>query len=313
MNWLPILLALTLTTSCTRKLMTDDERKADYARGIKPLLAQHQASVTAVLAALKVIPKAGAAEPPVTALQPLPAPVVCNADTCMIATAEPVGKISLSSAPSLLDFEDVPRVLRGEYAAQVTWQRDKNTLEAIDALTHFAIVRVHQYEKPAVGSTAERYTGGHAAGDVIVYDVKTQKRVGAFTWTAEMPETVHIPADSTDPAAAYEREFVGAAREQIRTALDAFYAGKAAEKGPSDDEHLRERQIQTLLAQDVRVMVLEVEISDSPTCKVVLVAVPQMIAANPDAADGVVKPEAVKIVRQVMGKDCAVTYRAMQP
>lgn len=312
MRWPSILVVLALFTGCTRKLMTDDERKADYAQGIKPVIAKYQASVIATIASLESIPKAGATEPRVTAVQPLPAPVACNYDTCLVKTVGSASRISVENTPSLIDFSKVPRILRGEYEEYASWQADQQMLEKIDAISHYAIVRVHEYEKPVPGSTADRYTGGHAAGDAIIYDVKTGKRIGAVTWTAEMPETVHIPGDATDPAAEYESQFVGHAGPQITEALENFYAGKGAVAKPVyDDDKLRERQIMTLLVQDAEIMVVDVVITDGAACKVVLTGAKALIAANPEADDGAVKPKAAEIVRKVMGKaDCAVTYTA---
>jgi hypothetical protein len=310
MRWL---IVAALLAGCPRKTMTDDERKKDYVEGMKPVLAQHQAAVTATLDALAAIPKLAAADPPVTTAEALPAPVECKRDTCLIKTVEPVGRIALEDTPNV-DWDKVPRILRGEHDEYVTWQSDAYTLELIVAITHVAVVRVREYEKPVVGEKSDRYSGGRAAGDVIVYDVKGKKRVGAFPWAVSVPETAQIDANSADPGASIENVFVGHAASEIRSALTAFYAGKAPPvEPPKDDGRLRERQISDLLARQ-KMPVNEVEITDGPECKVVLVtAMPGLLAAhpseNPLETDGVLKPEAIETVRTVMEKDCAVSSR----
>lgn len=309
MNWL-VILAVLGVAGCPRKTMTDDERKAAYVEGIKPVLAKHQRAANAAIDALETIPTSAAAEPRVTALQPLPAPAACNGDTCVTKTAGPVGPISFNKLPTIIQWEDVPRVLRGEFGEYSNWQSDNRTFESINAITHLAVVRVHEFEKPVVSTNADRYTGGRAAGDVIVYDVKTKNRVGAFAWAVQMPETARIRADATDPVAEYQSVLVDHAKREIQAALADLYAGKApAVAAPKDMERLRERQISDLLAGK-QMPVMEVEITDGPTCKVVLVtALKHLLAVKPDGNDGVVKPEAIESVRKVMAKECAVSYR----
>lgn len=313
MKWLA-LVTVALFAGCGRKTMSDDERKSTYVAGMKPVLAKHAASATAVVDGLKLIPSLAAAEPPVTAPQPLASPLACTLDTCVITTAEPVLNIKIHDMPSTvmpMHWDALPVMLRGEYRPDAVWQADEHTLATIAAISHVAVVRTREFEKPTV--TGDHYTGGRASGDVIVYEVKTKKRIGAFPWVAGMPETAEVAPGATDLA------YVLASRapDKIRMALNDFYTGKATAEAPKDDAQLRQRQITGLLGADFQILVTEVLITDGPPCKVDLVTpLPGKLAATPGpeittaGPDDVVKPEVAALVRKVIGNnDCAVSYR----
>lgn len=286
-------------------------RKENDAAQLAPLVAKHKAAMSARLAAMDEIIKLAAAEPPVTQLEPLPAPVTGPSEAFQIRTLEPSYGVGINTSTEL-DRKTLDATLRGESVPGMTAGQFEAAAKLVDTFGWLAVVRVREFDKIVVADG--RFSGGNVAGDVIAYDLKTKQRVGAFPFEVHMPATTSVPTrDVEGTLHAHLHELV---MMDVQQSLSKLWAGKAvsAVKAPIDNAHLRQRQIVELLAAK-KMIAGEVEITEEPTCKVVLVTpMPGTLAAHKtkdamDPGDGVIAPAVIEAVRQVMDKDCAVSVR----
>ena len=302
MHWILLL----LLAACPRKLQTDEEHKEGYLKQIEPILAEHRAPATAKLEAMHAVMKTLAAAPHLEQHEALVPGVACTLDTC---------ERTFPGDDPAARWKTVENILRTGYDETTAPLGVEDSLKKLEAIKYFVVIRTHSYEPPVPGEQPDRYVGGHAAGDVAIYDLTTRARVGGFPWEVGAPDVASI-----DPTANRKSELDGAMRRSIALKTDDairdYLAGKGAPAPPSAptaDGDLRERQIKELLINK-QMIVDSVEIVEKPSCRVVLrTFITTGIALHPPEGfgegDGIVQPAATELVNKVMGKECAVTYR----
>ncbi len=303
MRWILILLVL---AACPRKLESDEERKEGYVKQMEPILAAHKAPATAKLEAMRAVMKMLAAAPHVDQREALGPGVACTLDTCE--------RTSPGDDPTAR-WKGIENILRTGYDENTAAPSVEDSLRKLEAIKYFVVIRTHSYDPPVPGDQPDRYVGGHAAGDVAIYDLATRTRVGGFPWEVGAPDVASIDPKA-DRKSELDRAMRGSIALKIDDAIEAYLAGKAAAPPPSapaDDGDLRERQIKELLINK-QMIVDSVEIVEKPSCRVVLrTFITTGIALHPPEGfgegDGIVQPAATELVNKVLGKECAVSYQ----
>jgi hypothetical protein len=221
---LSLLLAIA-ATACTK----DDPRAA-----LKPLIEQHRPMVEAKLAAVARVAADAKGVPPVTAAEPLAAPIPADAtlgSEVLFGSLELVldpharPPLVLLVRPSLEDLRTLVDPATTSFDdSELTLGYKFNGF----AKTQYALfVRTREYSPSKVAHTAA-YAPGTAAGDALLYDLGKQARIGAFPWSFAAKGEVPVREGAGDSAmqAAVDKHDRESFTQQLGEALKTYAAAR---------------------------------------------------------------------------------------
>ncbi|HEX8914932.1 MAG TPA: hypothetical protein VF796_21445 [Humisphaera sp.] len=310
---------------CKKDYPTNEQMNEEKRQAMAPVLARHKDAAAARLAAIKAVAADAAAAAPVTAREPKSADLVAVPDFgetepagLLLAGVEVLAMDGKSDAAKVpldpdLYLPDFPRVMADGYLPSWTAEGFEPKFVTLENLKQVAAVRVREYRAPKVTSASgeTRFTGARAGGDVIVYDLATGKRVGAFPFEAAQRDTVTVR--SKDGAGA-ERELEQAFAIDLKSAVRKEYAAYAAGKaGLGSAADVSRQQFETrirskLLESQIIVIPQKVQLSYGADGKPV-VTIWTDTTLRRIKVDEPASAEVTGIVTKVLGRDADVRLR----
>lgn len=238
---------------CKRKLPTLEEMKEANRKEMGSILEKHRTAATAKLEAIKAVAADAKAAAPVTVRQPatvsLAVPpeaaglVLANLEWAAAANGMNEAKLRVKDALPLGTLTGA--LANGHaYGSSYNVQGIDRQFGLLVALKQAALIRIQRYDPPkaVAGPGGRRFQSGRAAGDVLVYDLETRKRIGAFPFEAMQRDTAGVgQRDGEALLKELERSFAYDFETAINGELAAFAKGKAgpAAPGAAADASLR--------------------------------------------------------------------------
>ncbi len=322
----PILLVLgtTLLPACGNKNPTFEEMVEIQRKELAPLVDQHRAAGGAMITALRTAAAEARSTTKVAKREPLPAPVVIANDDLVaahlllaniewLANERWVNEAQIQIRPEV-PIERLDQLLTtglydrtGNHDAPIVEQ----ALTQLTSLQHVAFVRVHEYQPPKLAE-GNRFEGGVAEGDVLVFALPAHAREGAFPFEARQGETAKVARRSAE--ADLRGTFDDEVRRTIRAELVAFLANRPGPAAPgaaaaAEQAGFRDR-IQMALAEAMVLGIKDVALENSLGGPIVT-----LYAESPAtiAPQGTVRSDVTALVTKILGRGAEIRVVAATP
>jgi hypothetical protein len=306
--------------------MNEEKRQA-----MAPALAKHKEGATAQVASLKAVGADAKTAPPVAQREPAAVPLATLTDSgdpesagVLIGTAEwltAAGGTNEAKVPlsPRLSLANITRCMEDGYLSSSSPSDMETNFTTLKGLKQAAVVRVRDYTKPKIvfAAGSKRFEGARASGDVIVYDLATRKRIGAFPFEAGQSGNVSVLAkDEAGAEKELEQAFAIDVEQAVRKEYAAFAAGTAGPSAPGTADDAERKRF----ADKIRMQVLtdhflsnptKVEITSGPNGKP-LVTIWSSNLPQVALPDGSARPEVVQTVTKVLGREADVKVLAAE-
>jgi hypothetical protein len=311
-----VILGLVVLAGCPKKTHTLEERTAERQKQLAPIVAKYKPLVEARVALYKQLGETTKAAPPIAAREPLIAkvtePYLLSIER-VLDMRDGRGKI----APDHIDVKNLENLMSDRPSTDFSLQSQTDSFEWFVTKPAFvAVVRLHEYTQPKVAVEKGFFTPGSARGDATLFELATQKKVGAFPFLVTQADTA---TQQTGQSAqnALQLAFNDDARKALEAELAAYLDGKpgpaSVDRAPDTPESLRARHIQRAL-NDAAIFKTTFEIVEDP-CKLTIVVQPKhgfMIATDESRSKyiGTIKePLASELLKAFGGLPCEIQFR----
>ncbi|MBX5482798.1 MAG: hypothetical protein IRZ16_13300 [Myxococcaceae bacterium] len=312
---IPVVVALTVLPGCKPKYPTVEEMAEQRRQKFAAILDAHRAASTAQLKALHAIAREALAAPPVTAFEPPSGPVdealTLLRNVEVLAGADHSAKLELPRETDGLNCAVLEQALNTPgYNDDISFSLE-NHLKRLEALRFVALVRVRDYTPPKVVMAGQRFEGGRASGDVLVYALDSRQRVGAFPFEIFQNDHVSVRGKTeVDIQRELDSNFASDVQIKVKRAFGDFIDHKV----PSTAPGVAQAQESARWENKVELAILEtgllggvekVEVDPAAGERPAVI----VHAKYPDALrmkDGSARSEVTEAVKKVLGREAVI-------
>jgi len=319
--------ALLMAVGC-KKSRSYEEMKEENRQAMAPILEKHRAAATARIEAIQEIAKDARWASRTTTPEP-PEP----------GLKIPENRYELVKGGLLLANVEWAAAADGTNEAKVKYDADlplhmlvkamkdghnhdsghspegaDESFKTLTNLKHLALIRIYDYDPPEAIFTGgeQRFEGAEAKGDVLIYDLETRKRVGAFPYEVQQGPNAKVTRGASDETMSKELErfFTSEFKYALLDEVTAYGAGKSGPAAPGAAAKTSLQSFADKIRSEVGTEFLlsgpkKVDIAAGEGGKplvTIYADTPNMLALK----DGTVLKEVRAIVEKVLGRDADI-------
>lgn len=239
--------AIAVIPGCKEDSNSLEDMKEQNRKEMAPILEKHRAAATAMIETIKAIGEDAKTAPPVETREPpagtIVSPEYGEPETAGILLAN-IEWTRFNNDSSLVYFKtDFPisvihRALKDGHCYDTGYHPAGvgEKFAVLTGLKQVAVIRIRRYDAPkavfAVGQ--QRFEGGEAVGDVLIYDTATRKRIAGFPFEVHQHEDASISRSASEETVQRElsQSFASNFNFDMRRELHLYASGKTGPATP---------------------------------------------------------------------------------